>query len=71
MKDAAIRAARTFLQTALGVYLAGLIANATPLLSDLANIDLLNAAGAAGIVAALTFVQNALEETNVLNVPRG
>ena len=70
MKDALIRAARTFFQTAIGVYLAGLVGG--PVLGDLANVDLLSAAGAAGIVAVLSFAQNWLEETSTgLNYNRG
>lgn len=60
LANAAIRAARTFLQTAIGVYLAGLIAG--PALADLADITLLSSAVAAGLVAVLSFVQNWLEQ---------
>ena len=59
MKDAAIRAVRTFVQTFIGVYLAGLIAG--PQLGDLADIGLLSSAAAAGVVSVLSFVQNWLE----------
>ena len=59
MKQALIRAARTFVQTALGVYMAGLVAS--PALGDLANSDLLNAAAAAGVVSVIAFTQNVLE----------
>lgn len=62
MKDAFIRAARTFAQTAVGVYLAGLVGG--PVLADLYNVDLLSSAGAAGIVAVLSFVQNWLETSS-------
>lgn len=55
MKDAIIsalvRALRTFAQTALGVYLAGL--TVSPALGDLGNWPLIQAAIAAGIVAVL------------------
>jgi len=61
MRNAAIRAARTFAQTFIGVYLAGLVAS--PVLVDFADLDLLSSAAAAGIVAVLAFVQNWLEET--------
>lgn len=61
MKNALIRAIRTFFQTAIGVYLAGLVA--APALPDLADIDLLSSAAAAGFVAVLSFAQNWLEET--------
>lgn len=59
VRNALIRAARTFVQTAIGVYLAGLVAG--PTLGDLADIGLLSSAAAAGFVAALSFVQNVLE----------
>jgi hypothetical protein len=49
--DAIIRAIRTFAQAALGVYLAGLATS--PMLHDLSNWDLIQAALAAGIVAVL------------------
>lgn len=55
MKDAVvnalIRAVRTFAQTALGVYLAGLAV--APTLGDLGTWPLIQAALAAGIVAVL------------------
>jgi hypothetical protein len=55
MKDAIInaliRALRTFAQTALGVYLAGLAV--APTLGDLGTWPLIQAALAAGIVAVL------------------
>jgi hypothetical protein len=62
MKDviinALIRAVRTFAQTALGVYLAGLIA--APALGDLGSWPLIQAALAAGIVAVLWNLLEAL-----------
>jgi len=69
MRQAAIRAARTFVQTTLGVYLAGLVA--APALDDLANIDLLSASAAAGVVAVIAFAQNALEGLRDVNYDRG
>ncbi len=60
LKDAAIRAVRTFVQAFLGVYLAGV--GVSPGLSDLGNLTVLDAAAAAGIVAVLTFVVNAVED---------
>jgi len=69
MRQAAIRAARTFVQTTLGVYLAGLVA--APALGDIANIDLLNASAAAGVVAVIAFAQNALEGLRDVNYDRG
>ena len=61
MKDVLIRAARTFVQTFLGVYLAGQF----NVVADFANVDLLSSAAAGGIVAVLAFIQNWLETTNV------
>ena len=69
MKDALIRAARTFVQTAVGVYLAGLVGG--PVLADLYNVDLLSSARAAGIVAVLSFVQNWLESTASVSYSKG
>lgn len=60
-KSAAIRAVRTFVQTALGVYLAGIVGAGA--LADFANVGLLDSAAAAGLVATLSFLQNALEES--------
>lgn len=59
-KAAAIRAARTFLQTFIGVYLAGLGGQALDL-SGLADLTLISSAAAAGVVAVLSFVHNWLE----------
>lgn len=64
--DALIRAVRTFVQAALGVYLAGLVAN--PMLHDLSSWDLIQAALAAGIVAVLW---NVLESVGGAKYPRG
>ena len=61
---AVIRAARTFLQTFLGVYLAGI----TNSFDGLADIGLFEAAVSAGIVAVLSFLQNALEDTGKIPV---
>lgn len=62
MKDAIInaliRALRTFAQTALGVYLAGLAV--APTLGDLGTWPLIQAALAAGIVAVLWNLLEAL-----------
>lgn len=57
VRDPLIRAVRTFAQTALGVWLAGLAVS--PTLGDLSSTALLTAAAAAGIVAA---AHNVLEE---------
>jgi hypothetical protein len=69
VKDAAIRAARTFAQTFIGVYLAGLVATNTTL-ESLADLTLIDQAVAAAIVAVLSFLQNWLEAGHV-NYDRG
>lgn len=69
IKGPAIRAARTFAQTSIGVYLAGMVAS--PAVSDLANLTLLDSATAAGVVSVLTLVQNLLEESRLVNYDRG
>lgn len=61
LKEAARRAARTFVQVALGVYLAG-IAGPQVNFDALANVGLLESAASAGFVAVLSFVQNAIED---------
>ena len=66
--NAAIRAARTFAQTFVGVYLAG-YAGAS--LAGLADLTLLDTAAAAGIVAVLSLVQNLLEESSSWTYRRG
>lgn len=66
LKPALIRAARTFAQTALGVFLAGI--TVSPMLGDLGNWQLIQAALAAGIVAVLW---NLAEELGQPNYPRG
>lgn len=71
MRNAAVRALRTFVQTFIGVFLAGLIAGSVTTLGDLANLTLLDQAAAAGIVAVLTFVQNWLEESREVAYDRG
>ena len=71
MKDALIRMGRTFLQTAIGVYLAGILGGQVAGLSDLANVGLLDAAAAAGLVAVLSFAQNWLEESRNVTYDRG
>lgn len=69
LKDAAIRAIRTFFQSAIPVYLLGL-ANAKELTS-LVSPSLLQTAALAGIIAALSFVMNVLEGTVGEPIPRG
>ena len=66
VKPALIRAARTFAEVALGVYVAGL--TVSPMLGELGSWDLIQAALAAGIVAVLV---NVLEELRGVNYPRG
>ena len=61
MTNALIRAARTFLQVAVGVYLAGLTAPDS--LEGLADLGLIEAAVSAGVVAVISFGQNWLEES--------
>lgn len=68
---AGIRAGRTFLQTFLGVYTAGLMASQVIIFSDFANVGLLQQGSAAGFVALLSFAQNLLEDTKSLNIPKG
>jgi hypothetical protein len=65
MQNALIRAVRTFFQTAIGVYLAGLVA--APTLIDLGDRALISSAAAAGVVAVLSFIQNALEESGAVS----
>jgi len=67
--NALIRAVRTFVQTFIGLYLAGLVAS--PTLVDLANPQLLGVAAAGGIVALLSFVQNVVEEIGPFTYRRG
>lgn len=71
LKSAAVRAARTFAQTFVGVYLAGLVGSATNTLGDFANLSLLDSAAAAGLVAVLSLVQNLLEERTSVSYNRG
>ena len=65
----AIRAARTFVQTTIGVYLAGIVA--APTVSDLSNLTLIDSAVAAGFVATLSLVQNLLEDSRSVSYDRG
>ena len=64
-----IRALRTFAQTTIGVYLAGVVAS--PAVSDLANLTLIDSAAAAGFVAKLSLVQNLLEDSRSVGYDRG
>ena len=66
MRDAAVRGVRTFLQAFLGVFLA-LSTSGAMGLDAVPDIEVLKraaiAAAWAGIVALVSFTQNALEET--------
>lgn len=70
-KQAGIRAVRTFVQTFIGVYLAGLLASSVTVLQDFGDVTLLNQAAAAGLVAVLSFVQNTLEDWQSVSYDRG
>jgi uncharacterized protein YjeT (DUF2065 family) len=65
MKDAAIRAVRTFVQALIGAFLATSVLE-TMVSSATIDADALRRAGisavAAGVIALLSFVQNALED---------
>jgi len=67
--NALIRAMRTFFQTFIGIYLAGLAVD--PTLNDLADTKLLASAVAGAIVAVLAFLQNVVEEIVPVNYNRG
>lgn len=69
IKRAAIRAGRTFVQVFLGVYLAG-VANVDSLVG-LGDVDVLNSAVTAAIVATLTLLQNMIEEAGDVGYDRG
>ena len=69
MRDAVIRAVRTFAQTAIGVYLAGLVSPDS--FEGLADLGLVEAAVSAGIVAVVSFVQNLLEASSSVAYNRG
>lgn len=66
MKDAAIRAARTFFQSLIGAFLATSFLNGV-VDSSTVDGDSLQRAGlsalAAAVIATLSFIQNALEDT--------
>ena len=69
IKNAFIRALRTFAQAAIPVYLLGL-AGASDLTS-LVSPSLLQTAALAGIIAALSFVMNVLEGTAGVTYTKG
>lgn len=62
IKNAAVRASRTFLQAFLAVV------TGAPLMN--ANVSTLKAAGFAGIGAVLSLIQNALEQASNAPIPR-
>lgn len=62
VRESAIRAGRTFLQVAVGVYTAGIIATQVDSISAFADLTLLDSAVAAGFVATLSFIQNLIED---------
>lgn len=66
MRDALIRAVRTFIQAFLGVFL-GLVAASSTGVSDIPDLSELRAAlmaaGFAALIATLSWIQNALEES--------
>ena len=72
MSDALVRAGRTFLQTFIGVYLAGVLASTDPnTFGALTDLGLLESAAAAAIVAVLALVQNLLEDnTSIQLLPK-
>ena len=70
MKEVLIRAARTFAQATLTIYLAGLTAGSTGL-SSFADVDLLDSAIAGGGAALLAFLLSWLEETRNVTYNRG
>lgn len=61
MKEASVRAVRTFLQSFLGVFLAGVLNSEFDGLRALGDIGVWEAALAAGIIALVTFLHNLLE----------
>lgn len=67
--NALIRAGRTFAQAFIPIYVAGL-ASAT-VVGDLANLDLLQQAGIAGVIAVLSFLMNVLESSAGWTYRRG
>lgn len=67
-RRAAIRALRTFLQTFLGVFLVGLSGDSV---AQFADIGLWESATAAGLVAVLSYAQNALEALTSASYDRG
>ena len=68
MKDALIRAGRTFLQAFIGTYIA--LATASGF-EELLTLRALEAAGVAGLIAALSFAQNAVEGRKGVTYGRG
>jgi hypothetical protein len=80
MRDAAIRAARTFAQAFIGTFVLVAVPWATDIVSAIVQtepykleFDVLQSAGIAGVFAAfialLTWAQNALEEKTGTTIP--
>ena len=71
LKSAGIRAARTFIQVFLTVYLAGVLGQGTDgTLSSLLNLSLLDQSAFAGIAALLSFVhRSVLDPSDVPSLP--
>jgi predicted membrane channel-forming protein YqfA (hemolysin III family) len=67
MRDATIRASRTFFQSLIGAFLATTILNTMVSTSTL-DVDALQRAGisafAAALISLLSFIQNALEDAS-------
>ena len=68
IKNAAIRALRTFFQAFVGVILATWAGGS---LVTLVDISLLDKAAAAGVIAVLSFLMNLLEGATGEPLPRG
>lgn len=67
MKDALIRAARTFAQAFIATYLAAGLTE----FDDVANVSTLELAAVAGLAAVLSFLQNWLESQTSVTYNRG
>lgn len=63
MKEASVRAVRTFVQAFLGAYLSGVVSSELDGIRALASVGAIEAAFVAGFIAAVTFVYNLLENT--------
>ncbi len=67
--NALIRAVRTFFQAFVPIYVAGLVS--ATVVGDLTDLELIQQAGIAGVIAVLSFVQNLLEESAGWTYRRG